>query len=155
MLSKMSDAEKKPGPIRNQEYYDKNGIVFVHDSNVNGIDYVKKQVKIDGKENLSFDRLLIASGCVNRVPPIKGLDTVNYSGLRTIKDYEEINKAVRKEGVKNVTIIGAGLIGIETASSIKAALKDKVNITLIEQAKTPLEHIFGAQIGNVLSDLAK
>ena len=74
--------------------------------------------------------------------------------MRTIKDYEEINKAVRNEGVKNVTIVGAGFIGIETASAIKAALKEKVNVTVLEQANAPLAHVLGAQVGSVLSDLA-
>jgi NADH dehydrogenase FAD-containing subunit len=62
---------------------------------VKGIDYEKRQVKLEGRDNLPFDKLLIASGCVNKFPPIIGLDSVNFSSLRTIKDYEEINKAVR------------------------------------------------------------
>ena len=46
MLSKMSDAEKKPGPIRSEEYYSRNGIIFVRGANVTGIDYDDKKVKI-------------------------------------------------------------------------------------------------------------
>ncbi len=41
---------------------------------------------------MKYDKLLIASGCVNRYPPISGLDDVNFKSLRNIKDYEEINK---------------------------------------------------------------
>ena len=46
MLSKMSDGEKKPGPIRSEEYYSRNGIIFVRGANVTGIDYDNKKVKI-------------------------------------------------------------------------------------------------------------
>lgn len=55
---------------------------------------------------------MIATGAVNRVPSIKGLDHVKYFGLRGVDDYKQINEAVREKGVKNVTIIGAGFIGM-------------------------------------------
>jgi NADPH-dependent 2,4-dienoyl-CoA reductase/sulfur reductase-like enzyme len=48
----------------------------------------------------------------NRVPPIQGIDKVKFHTLRHKKDYAEINKALREEGVKSVTIIGAGFIGL-------------------------------------------
>lgn len=151
----MSDAEKKPGPIRSDEYYSRNGIIFVRNSNVTGIDYDNKKVKIGEKDTLAYDKLLIASGCVNKVPPIKGLDKVRYNTLRTVKDYQEINKVVREGGVKNITIIGGGFIGLETASAIKASLKDQVNITIIEGQKTVLQHVLGEQVGSVLKKLAE
>ncbi len=87
-----------------------------------GIDYKHKQVKTDN-EPVYYDKLLIASGAVNRVPSIKGLDQVKYFGLRGVDDYKKINEAIREKGAKNITIIGAGFIGMELASAIKMALK--------------------------------
>jgi NADH dehydrogenase FAD-containing subunit len=52
------------------------------------------------------------------------LDQVKYFGLRDINDYKHINQAIREKGAKNITIIGAGFIGMELASAIKMALKD-------------------------------
>ena len=121
---------------------------------VTGVDYESKKVLIDSKESLGYDKLLIASGCVNRYPPIPGLKEATFSSLRNMRDYEEINKAVREEGVKNVTIIGGGFIGIETASAIKLALKENINVTILEQGKTTLEHVVGKDIGNVIQGLA-
>ena len=81
---------------------------------------------------MKYDKLLIASGCVNRYPPIPGLNNVNFKSLRNIKDYEQINSEIRKEGVKNITIIGGGFIGMEVASAIKLQLKEAVNVNVIE-----------------------
>ena len=39
LLSKMSDAVKKPGPIRNADFFKNDGIVFVGETTVTGIDY--------------------------------------------------------------------------------------------------------------------
>lgn len=61
---------------------------------------------------MKYDKLLIASGCVNRFPPIKGLDQVNFFNLRGIDDYVSINNAIREKGSKNITIVGGGFIGM-------------------------------------------
>lgn len=90
----------------------------------------------------------------NRIPPIQGLNSVNYFSLRNKKDYASINAALRGEGVKNVTIIGGGFIGMEIASSIRLGLKD-LNVTVLEGQSTPLEHVLGMKVGGVLQKLSE
>jgi NAD(P)H-nitrite reductase large subunit len=99
--------------------------------------------------------LLIASGSVNKYAPIKGLDQVKFFGLRGVDDYKSINEAVRQQGAKNITIIGGGFIGMELASALKMALKDQVNITILEANDTPLKHILGDKVGKVLQALSE
>ena len=48
-----------------------------------------------------------------------------------MSDYEKINSAIRRDGVKNITIIGGGFIGMETASAIKLQFKEAVNVSVI------------------------
>lgn len=110
---------------------------------------------IDSKESLSYDKLLIATGCVNRFPPIKGLQETKFSSLRNIQDYEHINSAIREPGVKNVTIIGAGFIGMEVASAIKLQFKENLNISVIDQQSVPLQHVVGKEVGGALKKLAE
>ena len=154
LLSKYLDGENPPGAIRNQEVLEENGIVLVPESNVTGIDYSAKNVEIEGQVALPYDKLLIASGMRNKIPAIKGLNEVSYHTLRHKKDYLEINKALREPGVKNVTIIGGGFIGMEIASSIRAGLKD-LNVTILEGQSTPLRHVLGDDIGKVLQTLSE
>lgn len=68
--------------------------------------------------------MLLATGCVNKFPPIKGLDQVDFLSLRGVDDYKKINQAIRENGAKNITIIGGGFIGMELASAIKMAMKE-------------------------------
>lgn len=70
----MMEGGKKPGAFRSAQNLKNNGIVFVGESTVTGIDYKGKKVQIQSKQPLAYDKLLIASGCVNRYPPIKGLN---------------------------------------------------------------------------------
>jgi NADH dehydrogenase FAD-containing subunit len=97
---------------------------------------------IEGKEALSYDKLLIANGVKNRIPNIEGLSSVNYFTLRNKKDYTNINQALREPGVKNVTIIGGGFIGMEIASAVKLQFKD-ANVTVVEGQQAPLSHVLG------------
>lgn len=143
MLSKLMDKTKKPAPYRSAEYYKENGIVFVGESTVTGIDYSTKTVKFHSRSPLAYDKLLIATGCVNRFPNIPGLSETTFNDLRNISDYEKINDAIRAEGVKNVTIIGAGFIGMEVASAIKLTLKDQVEVSIIDSAAAPLQGVVG------------
>jgi len=48
----------------------------------------------------------------NRVPNISGLNKVKFYTLRDKEDYANINAALRDSNVQNVTIIGAGFIGM-------------------------------------------
>jgi NADH dehydrogenase FAD-containing subunit len=69
-------------------------------------------VQIEGKDALPYDKLLIASGLRNKIPNIKGLGQVNFLSLRSKKDFLDISNAIKAPGVKNITIIGGGFIGM-------------------------------------------
>ena len=43
---------------------------------------------------------------------------------------------------------------MEVASAIKLTLKDQVNVSVIDQAGTPLERVVGKEVGEVLRKLA-
>lgn len=80
---------------------------------------------------------------------------MKFFGLRGVDDYKSINEAVREQGVKNITIIGGGFIGMELASALKLALKDQVNITILESNETPLKHILGDRVGRMMQSLSE
>ena len=54
-----------------------------------------------------------------------------------------MNSALRGNGVKNVTIIGGGFIGMEVASAIKLQFKDALNVSVLDQFSVPLEPVVG------------
>lgn len=80
-----------PKPIRNEQSLENNGIIVLKQSTVTNIDYAKKSVAIEGKDALSYDKLLIASGVKNRVPPISGLTNTKFYSLRNKQDYLNIH----------------------------------------------------------------
>ena len=78
---------------------------------------------------------------------------MQYHTLRNKQDFLNITEALKAPGVKNVTIIGGGFIEIEIASVVRTTLKD-LNVTVLEGQSTPLKHVLGDKVGNVLQSLS-
>lgn len=81
----------------------------------------------------SYDKLVVAVGAKPIVPPFIGLDSIDHFILRNVVDVEKIHKAVfnKEKTVKNVTVIGAGFIGVEVAENLK---ERGFNVTIVEMA---------------------
>lgn len=70
--------------------------------------FFNKEMTKDAILDLGADEVIIASGTIPKTPPIKGLDRVNTAYA------SEILLGEKKAG-KKVVVLGAGLIGCETA----------------------------------------
>ncbi len=85
------------------------------------------------RTNLSeynFDKLVYTAGASTFIPPIKNIDKAdNWSACRTLEDYDRIMHKDVIEEAKHITVMGAGLIGVEVAENLREAGKQ---VTLIE-----------------------
>ncbi|MGB3774831.1 MAG: NAD(P)/FAD-dependent oxidoreductase [Leeuwenhoekiella sp.] len=69
--------------------------------------------------NLTYDKLIIASGSTTQTFGWEGLDLDGVQGLVTKQDLEQLEKnAPNKEICKRAVIIGGGLIGVELAEML-------------------------------------
>src|SRR3989304_6994146 len=78
---------------------------------------VETSDKAGKTEAIPYDSLIIASGASSFTPPIKGREKQGIHSLRTLEDGEKIDEAVKK-GAKTAVVMGAGLIGLETAIAL-------------------------------------
>jgi NADPH-dependent 2,4-dienoyl-CoA reductase/sulfur reductase-like enzyme/rhodanese-related sulfurtransferase len=77
----------------------------------------------------NYDKLIIATGAVPRMPPVPGIGLSGITTLQSMKDADFLRK-VRDEGkIKKAVVIGGGLIGIETCEALQLA---GIEITVIE-----------------------
>lgn len=89
------------------------------------INVKKKEILLDNKEKVKFDRLLIATGASPKLENIPGIDKKGVFPLRTIEHTIEIQAMLDK--VKSVAVLGGGLIGLRAAYALKTRGKD-VNV---------------------------
>jgi len=76
-----------------------------------------------------YDKLVIATGSVPRVPPVPGADLEGVTTLQSMPDADYLRR-VRDEGrVKKAVVVGGGLIGVETCEALRLA---GIHVTLVE-----------------------
>ena len=126
MMNTMSDpAQNAMGnlPLQNA------GIDVLVDSALS-LDLEKHAVKLQDKGDVSFERLVLATGLRPGMPPIpggdkKGVHTIEKSMAQMVALREEARKA------KNVVIIGGGFIGAEFADELSHSPDTQVHVAEI------------------------
>lgn len=103
-------------------------------------------VRLDTKELLHYDRLVLATGAEPRVPQVPGADQALY--LRTLEDKDRVLAAL--EPGRRLAIIGGGWIGLEVAA---AARSHDVEVTVLEMADLPLQKVLGDELAQHLAAL--
>lgn len=82
---------------------------------------------------LSYDRLVIATGASAIRPPLPGIDLPGVHLLRTLEDGIAIKEAIDSGAVDRVAIIGAGYIGIEMAEGLRGRGVEVVMLEMQDQ----------------------
>ncbi len=102
------------------EEYMKNNIRILTETEVTQIDNdvteLTYQDKKGNKQNLKYDKLVIATGGKPLIPPIPGKDLEGVFKVRTVEDGEAILSYSKK--CKNVILVGGGAIGLELGSEL-------------------------------------
>jgi len=114
---------------RDENFYKENNVETVFNKKVTGVDTKKKQVILEDKKKIDYDKLLIATGGTPFVPPIKGKDRKNVYTFTKWSDAEEIIKISKK--VQKVVVIGAGMIGLKAIEGLNAI---GIDVTVVELA---------------------
>jgi nitrite reductase (NADH) large subunit len=115
--------------IKNDKWYNENAIELILNDPVVEIDNDSKVVITRSNKTLDYDRLLLATGSNAFVPPIPGADLPGVFTLRRLSDADKILE-YQKKRVKNIVIIGGGVLGLEVGNALNS---DTANtITIIE-----------------------
>ncbi len=123
------------GVVRDPKFYlNAKGIVARTETEAVGIDRKAKTVSIKdlktGKgESLSYDKLILATGAVPKIPPIPGAGLDGITTLQSMQDADYLRRVRDEKTIKKAVIIGGGLIGIETCEALQLA---GIEITVIE-----------------------
>jgi NADPH-dependent 2,4-dienoyl-CoA reductase/sulfur reductase-like enzyme/rhodanese-related sulfurtransferase len=79
--------------------------------------------------SLTYDKLVIATGSVPRIPSVPGVKLEGITTLQSMKDADFLRKVRDERKIKKAVVIGGGLIGIETCEALQLA---GIEITVIE-----------------------
>ena len=97
------------------------------ETEIRRIDAANKIVATQEGQTYAYDNLLLATGGISFVPPIKGADQEGVFTLRTIADADAIREKAIKS--KKLVLIGGGLLGLEAGNGLR---KLGLEVTVIE-----------------------
>ena len=115
---------------------------------VTAIDRRTLEVVVDGGEWIGYGKLLLATGSSPRRLDVPGADLDGVPYPRTVGDSEALKAVFASAG--RVAIIGAGWIGLETAAAARNA---GCEVTVIERAELPLQHVLGHEVARIFAEL--
>jgi len=101
-------------------FWEKNRIKLVN-AYVEKVDYSEKKLHLRGATDLSYDKLIIATGSKPNKFGWPGQDLKAVQGLYSKQDLEGVEKyAPNNKICKRAVIVGGGLIGIELAEMLRS-----------------------------------
>ncbi|MSO90989.1 MAG: hypothetical protein EXR01_05320 [Acetobacteraceae bacterium] len=141
-------AAEAPAPVylHTAERYAELGIDFRGGARVAAIDRAAGRVRLASGEREAYDKLLLTTGARPRALPIPGGEHALL--LRTLDDAHAIRAAL--DGARQVICIGAGVIGLEVASS---AQQRGAGVTVLEAAPGAMGRALSAAGARYMEEL--
>lgn len=135
---------------RTPEYYEGANIEILKGIEAVSVDAEEKHVRLSNGKSLKYSHLYLATGSKPRTPEIKGINATNVYTVRDFADAMNILTAIGSGKDKDVVVLGASFIGLESAASCVDKAK---SMTLIGKYGAPLEHVFGKDIAESIQKL--
>ncbi len=137
--------------LRRPAFYEANGIEVVTGLRVANIDREAREVVLDDQRTLSYDNLVLATGSIPTLPPIRGLVGVDgqlhpkVHAFRSMADCLRLSAAI--PGAQRAVVVGAGLLGLQVARAL--AIRG-LKVEVVEGNDHVLANNVGHQAGAVL-----
>ena len=134
--------------FRPNEWWADQNIELLTRTSVTGLDLESRTAKLSNKEEIEFDKALIATGANVRRLNVDGCELEQIHYLRTLGNSDAIRTGV--EDAEEVVLIGGSYIGCEVAASLTLVGN---HCTIVMQEEATFERGFGARMGRFFQEL--
>jgi NAD(P)H-nitrite reductase large subunit len=137
--------------LKDEAWYAENGVELISGARVVRIDRDERVVWLADERPVTYDRLVLATGSVAALPPIRGLVTPERDlsprvhAFRSMADCLGLMRAVPK--ARRAVVVGGGLLGLQVARALGVR---GLEVDLVEAAPHLLASHIGEAAGKVL-----
>ncbi len=154
LLSAVLEGTHPEGEIALQEddFHARHGITLLTGTRVAQLDRTANEVVLEGGRRLGYDRLVLATGSIPTLPPIRGLVTPEgrlhpkVHAFRSLADCRRLDAAVG--GARRAVVVGGGLLGLQVARALGAR---GLEVDVVEGSSHLLSSQVGEQAGAVIA----
>ncbi len=129
-------------------FYKNRKIEIVSSTEAVSISPSEKTVLFSDGVKRPYDKLLLATGAKNFLPPIPGIGLKNVLAPRELRDFDLLKQSL-SEGMR-IAVLGGGLLGLETAWTLSQM---KCDVTVIEARDRILPRQTDEASSEILSSL--
>jgi 3-phenylpropionate/trans-cinnamate dioxygenase ferredoxin reductase component len=142
------EAKREDAYVHEPSWYEENGVELLKGKNVMSLDAEARTAKLQGGDEVTFEKALIATGAnVNILRPEGAeLDGIHY--MRTFGNSDSIRDDA--ENADHVVLVGGSYIGCEVAASLTAKGK---SCTIVMMEDVTLSRTFGDEPGRWFHEL--
>ncbi len=142
------ESERADAYVNERSWYEQNDVELLTGTNVMSLDPEARTVRLQTKEEVEFDRALIATGANVNILRVEGAELEGIHYLRAFGNSD----AIREEAARaeHVILIGGSFIGTEVAASLTAK---GAKCTIVCMEETVLSLNFGDEVGRWFHEL--
>ncbi|MCD6353308.1 MAG: FAD-dependent oxidoreductase, partial [Proteobacteria bacterium] len=116
------------------------------------VDALPKKVYLSDGNEITYDKLFLATGASPFVPPIEGHNLNGVLVLRSLPDADKIRAFIADKKPKKLIFAGAGFITLEVASLLAEKEPDAYGITVVEMMNRPLPLMLDEDMAALVKD---
>lgn len=136
--------------MKDEKWYGDNNIELMAGKKAVKLDAENKTVFLNDKEEIKYEKLLLAIGGHNRKLKIPGIEKKGVVYLRNLDDTKEIISRVKQS--KRAVIIGGGFVGFEMCEMLRMA---GIDVTLVIRENKFWENIMDENGSNIVEKALK
>lgn len=127
--------------VHGAEVYDTFGVEVRLDTEAVSVDVDTRRLSLADGTTLSYDDVVVATGGVNRRPPLPGMELSGVHQLRTLAEASALRSAA--SSARTAVVVGQGFVGCEVASTLRALGLD---VTMVDPLPGPLWGALGPEL---------
>jgi 3-phenylpropionate/trans-cinnamate dioxygenase ferredoxin reductase subunit len=136
------ESAREDAYVNPPDWYEENGVELRTGTNVMGLDLEARTAKLQGGEELEFEKALIATGANVNILRAEGAGQEGIHYLRAFGNSDSIREAA--EGAERVVLVGGSYIGCEVAASLTAK---GTECAIVMMEEVVLSRTFGEEVG--------
>lgn len=142
------EAKREDAYVNPADWYGENGIELLTKTNVMSVDLDDRRAKLQGGDEVAFDKALFATGAMVNILRVEGAELEGVHYLRAFGNSDAIREEAEK--AERIVMIGGSYIGSEVAASL-AAMGKQCAIVMMEDVA--LSRTFGDDVGRWCQEL--
>lgn len=144
------DSQRADAYVHDPAWYPDNDVELLTGKSVMSLDSEARTAKLQGGEEVAFDKALLATGAMVNLLRVDGAQLEGIHYLRAFGNSDSIRVDVA--GAEHVVLVGGSYIGAEVAASL-VELGKRCTIVMMEDVL--LSGGFGAEVGGYFQELVE